>query len=531
MSSLANSEQAFNRFDNNQITVVNPKDRTQTVGAPIPFSTMEEIEAKVTSADAAFKTFSQTTAYARANFLENIVTRLEDPLVQAEIVTIASQETPYNEARIKTEISRSIFTLKGYVELLRSGEITIEHTLASDSPNRFGPPAQITQFNTAVGVAVDFESSNFPVAFGVLGNNPIAALACGCPVVFKVHELHAGTSKYLADLVVKEATKMSNTDRKFSSDIIQLVYGGPKEGQHLVMQPAVKAVTITGSAAAGNAIEKAIGERPDSRSVRFHGEYGGQNPICVLDTAIDTQEKRAKLAKELFDSNQLWGGMFCTNPGMILIDNANRDNAQAFTEEFKKLFLDASYPTILSDGMVRRYNQDLSWIDAKRIDNQIPGFEIEFLASGKDGVEVDVNKTQVKPVLLKVAPGAVHHYSELRREIFGPQMTVCELPAANMVEMLKKLGGQLAIAAYSDAAGVPGSPEEALVAEIEHAAQHLAGVFRHNQVPTGITVSKNTRHTGEYPASSDSRRSSVGFSPDVWAMFQITSSTQGLPRN
>ena len=51
-----------------------------------------------------------------------------------------------------------------------------------------------------------FGASNFPLAFSTAGGDTASALAAGCPVVFKAHNAHPGTSELVGQAVARSAT-------------------------------------------------------------------------------------------------------------------------------------------------------------------------------------------------------------------------------------------------------------------------------------------------------------------------------------
>ncbi|MFX6011391.1 aldehyde dehydrogenase family protein, partial [Acinetobacter baumannii] len=63
------------------------------------------------------------------------------------------------------------------------------------------PRPDIRQYKIGVGPVAVFGASNFPLAFSVAGGDTAAALAAGCPVVFKAHRGHLVTSELVANAI------------------------------------------------------------------------------------------------------------------------------------------------------------------------------------------------------------------------------------------------------------------------------------------------------------------------------------------
>ena len=57
--------------------------------------------------------------------------------------------------------------------------------------------------NQPLGPIAVFGASNFPFAFGLLGNDTASALAAGCPVVAKAHPAHPALCQRLAEIAVE----------------------------------------------------------------------------------------------------------------------------------------------------------------------------------------------------------------------------------------------------------------------------------------------------------------------------------------
>ena len=93
----------------------------------------------------------------------------------------------------------------------------------------------------------------------------------------------------------------------------------------------------------------------------------------------------------------------------------------------------------------------------------------------------------------------------LHQEVFGPYSLVIRCAdAAEMLEIVNKLEGQLTatlMATENDAR----SNEDFV-----EAVKNICGRFILNNVPTGVEVCLSMQHGGPYPATTDSRFTSVG---------------------
>jgi alpha-ketoglutaric semialdehyde dehydrogenase len=93
----------------------------------------------------------------------------------------------------------------------------------------------------------------------------------------------------------------------------------------------------------------------------------------------------------------------------------------------------------------------------------------------------------------------------LHEEVFGPYSLLVRCRnQAQMLQVAKTLEGQLT-------ASVMGMPQEiAANSELVDLLQQRCGRFILNGVPTGVEVCLSMQHGGPYPASTDSRYTSVG---------------------
>ena len=100
----------------------------------------------------------------------------------------------------------------------------------------------------------------------------IPALIAGNVVVFKPSEKAPATG----DLLVRCFHRAG-----ISAAVVQLMLGGPEQGQALAMHDGVDGVLFTGSAHAGVSINRKLASNP-GKVVAL--ELGGNNPIVVWDT-------------------------------------------------------------------------------------------------------------------------------------------------------------------------------------------------------------------------------------------------------
>ena len=100
----------------------------------------------------------------------------------------------------------------------------------------------------------------------------IPALLAGNTVVFKPSERTPATGELIARCFNKAG---------ISAAIVQVLFGGPEQGEALVAHEGIDGVLFTGSANTGITINRRLANRPDKVLAL---EMGGNNPLIVWDT-------------------------------------------------------------------------------------------------------------------------------------------------------------------------------------------------------------------------------------------------------
>ncbi|CAM4329163.1 aldehyde dehydrogenase (NADP(+)) [Zobellia nedashkovskayae] len=446
-------------------------------------ATKEEINKAVDKAHEAFQTYKNFSGAKKAEFLEAIAEEIEalgDELIQAYC-----KESGLPEGRAVGERGRTMGQLRAFAQLLKEGS-WVEATIDTAQPDR-QPMAKtdLRKMLLPIGPIAVFGSSNFPFAFSTAGGDTASALASGCPVIVKSHPMHAGTGELVSSAVIKAAERTSMPDGIFSN----LNSSGIEVGQQLVLHPKVKGVGFTGSIKGGTALYKLANERKEP--IPVFAEMGSINPVVVLPSAL--REKGQDWAKQYASSVMMGAGQFCTNPGLILgIKSTSLDVfINALGEEIDKL----EPSCMLHPNIYNNYEKG-----KKELSGQ----------GGADVVaeyEKAVAPNYAKQKVLTVNGANFLKNSKLHQEVFGPFSIVVRCgDAKEMTEVLNRLEGQLT-------GTVLGNPEELKTySSAVDALQGRVGRLIFNGVPTGVEVCPSMQHGGPFPASTDSRFTSVGVS-------------------
>ncbi|WP_246355057.1 aldehyde dehydrogenase family protein [Nocardioides ungokensis] len=208
----------------------------------------------------------------RARWLEAVAADLEHPRIAGELVALADAETALGEARLVAELARTAAQLRFYASVAAEGSY-----LGATLDPASGTTPALGRVHVPLGPVAVFGASNFPLAFGVLGNDTASALAAGCPVVVKAHPAHPQLSRRLVDIAVWALCAAGAPDGTVG------MVAGFEAGGALVRSEHVSAVAFTGSQRGGLALWQAANDRPVV--IPVFAEMGTVNPVAVTPAA------------------------------------------------------------------------------------------------------------------------------------------------------------------------------------------------------------------------------------------------------
>ncbi|WP_158945678.1 aldehyde dehydrogenase (NADP(+)) [Granulicella sp. S190] len=429
-------------------------------------------------------TFAATPGTQRAALLRAMADGLT---ANAEpIVARANLETGLPLPRLQGELVRTTGQLKQFASLLEEGswvDARIDRALLERKPL---PRADLRSMLLALGPVAVFGASNFPLAFSVAGGDTASALAAGCPVIVKAHPAHPGTSE-LVGRVLHQAVGEAG----LPPGVFALLFdAGTAIGSALVQQPAIKAVGFTGSSAGGQALMRLAATRPEP--IPCYAEMGSANPLFILPGAL--RERGAYLAADLQSSFTLGSGQFCTKPGLIFVPQGE---AESFLETLRTGVTALGYHGMLTSGIAERYTSVI---------RQSVSESRAQLFAGEQPPETSTGgPVHALPTVLSVAVADYFKRPELEHEIFGPTILLIHYgEPADLLIAAQQLHGHLT-------ATIHAAPDDlAHACELMHILETRVGRILFNSYPTGVEVSPAMVHGGPFPATSDSRSSSVG---------------------
>jgi len=437
-----------------------------------------EVDQTARLAATAFMIYRRTTPEAKAGFLETIAVNIE--AVGEDLVSRAMLETGLSRLRLVGELARTTNQLRLFAAALRAGNvggIRVDPALPDRTP---APRPDIRMRKIPLGPVAVFGSSNFPFAFSNAGGDTASALAAGCPVIVKSHSAHPGTAELATEAIRKSVRESGLPDGVYGA----LLGSGKEIGALLVSHPEIKAVGFTGSRSGGLALARIASERPEP--IPVFAEMSSVNPVFIFESGLP-----GTISRDYFDALTLGSGQFCTNPGLLFLpkgelgDNVVRDLA--------RMLQSSTGQTMLTHEISSAYE-----IASARL-GAIGG--VETVARGSAGAGANAPPAAV----YEVSCDRFANEPALCDEVFGATSLIVRYSEPKeMLDAAVSLDGQLTATVHA------AMVDEKFVRELVGILELKAGRIIHNGWPTGVEVGHAMVHGGPFPASSNSRTTSVG---------------------
>ncbi|MCY1279577.1 Alpha-ketoglutaric semialdehyde dehydrogenase [compost metagenome] len=448
---------------------------------PYPGGTEEQVDQACALAWAAFDSYRETSLATRAGFLETIAEEIE--ALGDQLIERAMAETGLPRPRIQGERGRTCQQLRTFARTVRVGEwldVRVDTALPERQP--LARP-DLRQRQVPLGPVAVFGASNFPLAFSVAGGDTASALAAGCPVVVKAHSAHPGTSELVGRAVARAVAKCTLPEGVFS-----LLYGSGREvGIALVADPRIKAVGFTGSRSGGLALCKVAQARPEP--IPVYAEMSSINPVFLFPAAL--QARGEALAQDFAASLTQGAGQFCTNPGLVIARQG--PELDRFVAAAAEHVTHSPAQTMLTPGIFQAFETGVGSL--------VEHAQVLTTAVGQPGE--GPNRCQAH--LLVTRAQAFLADPALQAEVFGAASLVVQCADDEQVrQVAEHLEGQLTATLHLDEADLDSA--RALLPTLERKAGRLLV----NGWPTGVEVCDAMVHGGPFPATSDTRTTSVG---------------------
>ena len=451
----------------------------------------DEVERACALAEQAFDTYRETDLESRAKFLEQIAANLATN--SAAIVERAGLESGLPKSRLEGELGRTMSQLKLFAEEVRAGRwlgVKIDTAMPERTPL---PRSDIRLRHIPLGPVVVFGASNFPLAFSVGGGDTASALAAGCPVIVKGHSAHPGTSELVGRAIQAAVKSCGMPEGTFS-----LLFGsGSDIGSALVADPRVKAVGFTGSRSGGVALMKIAAARLEP--IPVYAEMSSINPVYLLPEAL--KNRADSIAAGFVNSMMMGSGQFCTNPGLLIVREA--EGLDTFIGKVSDLVTVVQPSTMLTPGIHQAFESGVT-----RLQNNS---NVQLLAQAQE----TSGPNQCRARLFAASAKAFLRDHALRDEVFGSSSLIIRCQSdEEILEITNSLEGQLTATVLMDS-----GDSHTFIRKLVSILERKVGRILFNGYPTGVEVCHAIVHGGPFPATSDSRTTSVG-TEAIWRFLR-----------
>ena len=443
-------------------------------------ATPPEIDVAMQIAEKASQEYQKFSLRQRAAFMKTIAQYLQN--AGEQLIATAMEETNLPAERLRSEKTRTVFQLNSYAAACEKGDwMQVRIDTADEKRNPAKP--DIRKMMIPLGPVVVFGSSNFPFAYSTAGGDTACAFAAGCPVIVKAHPAHANTSQMVAGLIQAAAKQCD-----MPVGIFTHLHGADVEiGKQLVLHLHTKAVGFTGSFAGGRQLFDWGNRR--KVPIPVFAEMGSVNPVFLLPGKLETGYD--EIAGMYATSITMGVGQFCTNPGVIVgIEGDALNKFIAILGQKIKLI---SPGRMLHPGIAKGFNE--------RRENALAQNGVAEIAVS----EITRKENEGSPTIATTSAQTFLGNPLLHEEVFGPYSLIVQCKDTDeLLAVARALTGQLTVTLMATIDDI--NQHEALVNAIKNAC----GRVIYNGVPTGVEVCLSMQHGGPFPATTDSRFTSVG---------------------
>ena len=370
---------------------INPADSDDNVGN-FQDSTAEDARAAVEAAQRAFHQWRATPISKRAQILNAAADYLEANADR--IAEGLTREEGKHLGQSKGEVQRSAQTLRFYAV---EGQTYTGETFPHDDPNML-----VYTHREPLGVVSVIAPWNFPISIPARKIAP--ALITGNTVVFKPSSDTPLSGYYIAEAFAQAG---------IPAGVFNFITGRASAvGPTITESPEIRAISFTGSTAAGEKIAKAA-----RMSTRTQMELGGKNPLIVMEDAdVDLA------VKLVVQGGFSLSGQACTGTSRVLVHTAVK-------AEFTNKLLEAVQKLSIGNGL--KSNYDLGPIATESQMQSI----LEYIAIGKSeakllcGGERLTDGEFAKGFYIQptVFDGVTQTMRIAREEIFGPVVALIDI--------------------------------------------------------------------------------------------------------
>ena len=249
----------------NLVDSVNPSNPSEVIGR-VGLLTIEQAEAAIQAAKAAFPAWKKKPASERANILRKAAEIMERR--RAELCAWMVLETGKALGQADPEVSEAIDFCRFYADEMERLDRGTHYDVSGET-NRYHYQPR--------GISLIISPWNFPLAIPT--GMTVASLVAGNCTLLKPAEVSSVIAAKLAEILVEAG---------IPAGVFQFVPGkGSTVGSHMVRHPDVQMITFTGSQEVGCQIYREAAElQPGQKHLkRVIAEMGGKNGIIVDESA------------------------------------------------------------------------------------------------------------------------------------------------------------------------------------------------------------------------------------------------------
>jgi succinate-semialdehyde dehydrogenase/glutarate-semialdehyde dehydrogenase len=373
--------------DGNQHQLINPA--TEELIAIISSANQKDAAIAIDAAHNAFKKWSKTTSYLRAEILKKAAQYLRDNLDKIASDMVIESGKPFPEAKGEWTVSANLF--EWYAEE------------AKRSYGKVIPASRLDKRSSVIwqpmGVIGIITAWNFPAY------NPArawaAALAAGCTVVAKPSESTPLSAFHMANALIHAG---------LPEGVLNLLIGDAASiGKEMLDNVKLKKISFTGSTRVGELLMDGASKTHTKLSL----ELGGNAPVLIFDDIdVDAVAKVASIAR--FRNN----GQVCISPQRFYVQ---KNIYQQFTELLTKYVSALKVGNGFEEGvnvgpLITRKQRDsvLALLEKTKAE------KAEILTGGQIPAHLDKGYF-IQPA---VVGGLTQSSALARNEIFGPILPV-----------------------------------------------------------------------------------------------------------
>lgn len=272
-----------NAIDEKKVTLINPSN--EEVINDISYAGYKDCRQAIFAAHNAFKTWSKTTPYYRADILKKAATYLRNNNDDIAKDMVLESGKPIAEAKGEWAVAANLF--EWYAEECKRAYGKVIPSARADK--------RMSVIYQPMGVIGVITAWNFPAY------NPArawaAALAAGCTVVAKPSEQTPLSAMHIAKAL--EAACLPK-------GVLNVLIGNAQSiGNEMLNNPVLKKISFTGSTSVG----KILMDGASKTNTKLAMELGGNAPVIIFDDVdVDAVAKMASVAR--FRNN----GQVCVAP-------------------------------------------------------------------------------------------------------------------------------------------------------------------------------------------------------------------------